>query len=121
VYLRVGSELDHGLEQHLRSRASDITALIKQADQGLQQAGRSPLAQQGEGFAQILDRRRHIVDATPQVSRAPVLSAAELARAERATTLFLRGEALLLATPVSAQDQRPVWSSARRRRTGPTR
>ena len=108
VYLRVGSELDRGVDRNLRSRASDITALIKQADQGLAEAGRSPLGEQGEGFAQILDRRRHIVDSTPQVSRAPSLSPIEVARAGRATTLFTHGDARLLATPVSAQDQQLV-------------
>jgi heavy metal sensor kinase len=108
VYLRVGSELDRGVDRNLRSRASDITALIKQADQGLAEAGRSPLGEQGEGFAQILDRRRHIVDSTPQVSRAPSLSPIEVARAGRATTLFTHGDTRLLATPVRAQDQQLV-------------
>ena len=108
VYLRMGSALDRNIDQSLRSRAGDITALIQQADQGLAEAGRSPLAEPGEGFAQILDRHGRIVDATPQVSRSPVLSPVALARAERATTLVRRGDARMLATPVDAQDRHLV-------------
>src|SRR5690242_10535795 len=115
VYLRMDAELDRSVDQSLRSRSGDITALIKQADQGLAQAGRSPLAQQGEGFAQILDSGRHIVDSTQQVRAHPLLSGAQLARAQRGTIFLSRdrqpgfGEpARLLATPVNAQDQRLV-------------
>jgi heavy metal sensor kinase len=113
VYLRLASTLQGSVDQNLRSRAADITALIKQADSGLAQAGRNPLSEQGEGFAQILDTRRRTVDSTPGTSR-PVLSPAELAHATHGTTLLSRdsgGEtdpARILATPVRAQGRHLV-------------
>ena len=114
VYLRLESELDRSVDQSLRSRAADISALIKQADSGLAQSGTSPLSEQGEGFAQILDGQRHIVDSTPSVRKRPVLTPAELARATHATTLVARDgqnggdSARVLATPVQAQGRNLV-------------
>jgi hypothetical protein len=35
VYLRLGTELDTAIQQGLRSRAGDVSALIAQADSGL--------------------------------------------------------------------------------------
>jgi hypothetical protein len=37
--LRLGAELDTTIEQSLRSRAGDVTALIEQAGSGLEEAG----------------------------------------------------------------------------------
>lgn len=112
VYLRLAAELDATIDQNLRSRAGDVTALIKQADSGLAQAGRSPLTEQGQSFAQILNASGRIVDTTPSLRKRPLLSNAQVSRALR-RTIYVHtssgGEgARLLATPVSAQDQRLV-------------
>ena len=112
VYLRLGTELDATIEQGLRSRAGDVSALIEQADSGLARSGSSPLTEQGENLAQILDSSGRIVDSTPSLRDRPLLSQDEARRA-LGETIFLTATpredpARLLATPVSAQGQRLV-------------
>lgn len=112
LYLRLGTELDNTLEQSLRSRAGDVTALVEQADAGLAQTGRSPLTEQGENLAQILDAQGRVVDGTPSLRDRPLLSGGSLERALQGTILVDTSEgedaARLLATPVTAQDRRLV-------------
>jgi two-component system OmpR family sensor kinase len=79
-----------------------------QTDTGLRQAPRTG-QDQGE-FAQILDPRGHVFDATPGLPLRPLLSAAQLRRAQRGATSFDAsghvpggGPVRLLATPVHAQ------------------
>src|SRR2546421_7360077 len=83
LYLRFSTEFDRTINQGLRTRAADIAALVQQADSGLAQSGRSPLTEHGESFAQILDARGAVIDATPQVGRRPVITRAELATGTR--------------------------------------
>jgi heavy metal sensor kinase len=111
VYLRLAAELDSAIDQGLRSRAGDVTALIKQADSGLEEGGRSPLTEQGQSLAQILDPSGSIVDSTPALRERPLLSKAQVRSAlHRTVYVDTSGEdgARLLATPVDAQDQRLV-------------
>ena len=112
VYARLGAELDHTIEQGLRSRAGDVSALVQQADSGLAESGRSPLTEQGENLAQILDASGAVLDSTPTVREHALLDAAALARAQRGTIVVDRGPppgaedpVRLLATPVSAHGQ----------------
>jgi two-component system OmpR family sensor kinase len=115
LYLRLGATLDATVDRGLRSRAGDVSALVKQADSGLAQAGRSPLTEQGESLAQILDVRGRVVDAPPPLRDHVLLSRAELGRAARGTILVEHGSSpvgsgrvRLLATPVSAQGRRLI-------------
>jgi two-component system OmpR family sensor kinase len=39
LYVRLAAELDATIDQGLRSRAGDVSALIQQADNGLAQSG----------------------------------------------------------------------------------
>jgi hypothetical protein len=121
LYLRLGAELDTAIEQSLRSRAGDVTALIEQADSGLEEAGRSALTEQGESFAQILDPSGGVVDATPAVRGRALLEGEQLPD-EVGETVIVDREAIpgeddpvrVLATPVRAQDRRSSSSSALR-------
>ncbi len=113
VYLRLGAALNATVDRGLRSRAGDLTALVGQADSGLAQAGRSPLTEQGESLAQILDTRGRVVDASPPLRRRALLTAGEVRRATRGTILVDHGSSpvragrvRILATPVTAQDRR---------------
>jgi len=113
LYLRLGSTLQATVDRGLRSRAGDVTALIRQADSGLAQAGHSPLTDQGESLAQILDSRGRVVDALPTLRAHPLLTASEVRRAMSGTIIVEHdtspGEpdrVRLLATPVSAQGHR---------------
>lgn len=120
LYLRFQSDLDRTIDKGLRTRAADVSALVQEAESGLRESSRSPLTEQGESFAQILDARGRIFDATPRARSTPLLSAGELDRAVRGTLIVdhrpragLGDPAFdesfrLLATPVAAQDRRLV-------------
>jgi heavy metal sensor kinase len=107
VYLRMKHELDHTVDQGQRTRAGDVAALARQADEGLTQSGRSPLTERGENLAQVLGPRNQILDATPQFRSRSLLTRPELRRALRHTTVVERrwlaaanSPVRLLATPV---------------------
>jgi two-component system OmpR family sensor kinase len=113
LYLRLGSTLQATVDRGLRSRAGVVSALIQQADSGLAQSGRSPLTEQGESLAQILDSRGRVVDALPTLREQPLLNAGEVRHAVRGTILVEHARSpvghdpvRLLATPVSAQGHR---------------
>jgi heavy metal sensor kinase len=115
LYVRMGHELDRTIDQGLRSRAGDVSALVKQADSGLASAGRSPLTEQGENLAQIVDSRGAVVDAPPPLRNHSLLTSAELARARSSTIVVDHEEGprggdpiRLLATPVRAQDRKLI-------------
>ncbi len=110
VYLRLESELDATIDQSLRSRAGDVSALVARAGDGLAESGRISLTERGENLAQILDGGGDVVDATAGYQSAPLLTAAERRRALRSTITVERDEldqedepARLLGTPVHAQ------------------
>jgi two-component system, OmpR family, sensor kinase len=110
LYLRLASDLDRTIDRGLRARATDIATLAQQADTGLREAGRSSGA--STGVAQVLSPRGAIVDSTAGLARRPLLSGAQLARAEHGpgfVTRTLAGEQVrLLAMPVHAQEHRLV-------------
>jgi two-component system OmpR family sensor kinase len=107
LYLRLASALDGALDQGLRTRATDVAALIKQTDTGLRE-GRS--ARPDNGFAQVIDGRGRVVDATPGIARGPLLTGAQI-QESRVHASFFAGtigteHVRLLAVPTTAQDQR---------------
>jgi two-component system, OmpR family, sensor kinase len=110
LYVRLGSSLDRTINQGLRARAADVTALVQQADTGLAEAQnqRAP----GTGFAQVIGPRGRVTDATPGLSRSPLLTNRQRQRARRHASFFVRTigdeQVRLLATPVAAQGQRLV-------------
>jgi signal transduction histidine kinase len=115
VYLRMRSELDHAVDQGLRSRTADLVALVRESDQGLTESGSSPLTERGEGLAQVLTAEGAVLDATPQFRSRPLLGGAQLRRAlrhplvvEHSRLRGLEGPARLLTTPVRAQDRQLV-------------
>jgi two-component system OmpR family sensor kinase len=115
LYLQFRAGLDRSIDQGLRTRAGDVTALVRQADTGLTQSGASPLTARGESFAQILTATGRIFDSTPLIKAAPILDRAQVRRALRASVLLQIGPqdrisqtARLLATPVQAQGRRLV-------------
>ena len=83
VRLRCGSATSstHTIDQGLRSRAADVSALVQQADSGLAESGRSPLTERGENLAQILDASGAIVDSTPTVRGTALLDRRASSRA----------------------------------------
>jgi heavy metal sensor kinase len=115
VYSRLENELDRTLDASLRSRADVVSTLVQQADTGLRDSGRSRLTDPGDSFAQVIDGRGRILDATPEFGRQPLLGAQTLARARKTSVLIDRSirtpereSVRLLAVPVLAQGQRLV-------------
>jgi two-component system, OmpR family, sensor kinase len=107
VYVRFGAELDDAINSGLRSRASDVAALIREADSGLSERRPSALAGQDESFAEVVDARGAVIDATSQLRGYALLTPTELRRAMRGELVLdrgplptLRGDSRLLATPV---------------------
>ena len=89
LYARVGSDLSAAIDQSLRSRAEDVRALVRHG--GSLRGTQSPLLEPGESFAEILDARGHVREASPSLRRRLLLSRQELERA--------RGEAVFLNRP----------------------
>ena len=107
VYLRLEDQLDVSIDQGLRSRAGEVSALIRGSGGGLERAAKGALIEQDESFAQIARADGEVVDSTPQLAGSAVLSPAEAGRAAREPILLERdglagveGTARLLAAPV---------------------
>jgi heavy metal sensor kinase len=103
LYNHVASSLDLTVDQGLRARAADLTALVGQADSALGES-----SARGPGVAQILDARGRVFDGTPGY-HVPLIAGAELARAKQHSVVIRRAGTLrLLALPVYAQDEHLV-------------
>jgi two-component system OmpR family sensor kinase len=105
AYARVGADLDRALDQQLRGRAQDLSALVLRGGSLGTTDGR--LVEQGESFAQLLMRSGRVVDATPPLGHAPLLRPDELAQAREHAVFFDRPSvpgldepARLLAVPL---------------------
>jgi two-component system OmpR family sensor kinase len=110
IHLRLESDLNDSIDQGLRSRADQISALIRQPGSELGEPGGSRLSEREERFAQVLDTRGTLIDSSSQIADASVLTRSELARAASETLMvdhsFLPDDdepARLLATPVAAR------------------
>jgi two-component system, OmpR family, sensor kinase len=115
LYVRIGAELSTALDRELELRAYDLTAVVRDPDSSLAAAGGRRFVERGEAYAQLLDRRGRVLDATPPLDARAVLDPAEL-RAARHGTIFANVAALpgldepsrLLATPVVRGGRRLV-------------
>jgi len=114
VYLRFASELDATINAGLRSRASDVAALVKEGDPGLRE-GNQTLVGASESFAEVLGTGGNVTDASRSVGDRALLTPAELRRAlrgpvyvDRAPRSGLREESRLLAVPADAKGGKRV-------------
>ena len=112
LYLRLQHTLDAGIRSSLQAQASQVTALVRQADNGLRQGGTSA---RSDSFAQVLTTSGSVYDASPTLPPRPLLTAKEVRRAldgqlvvDRSVHDGSSGTDRLLAVPVSAQGQRLV-------------
>jgi two-component system OmpR family sensor kinase len=114
VYFRLDSTLREATDDSLRSRAADVSALVRRSESGLG-ASSGGLVEREESFTQVVGDDGRVVDAAPSTLDRPLLTPAELARA-RAGSLFvdrpaseeLDDPARLLATPVETGGERLV-------------
>jgi two-component system OmpR family sensor kinase len=113
LYFRLAAELNNSIDEGLRSRADEVSALVRQSPSALREStGGSRLSEQDESFAQVVDRSGDVVDYSSPNRAGALLTADELGRAETQTILIeaeripgINNEARLLATPVQAQAQ----------------
>ncbi|HKZ14098.1 MAG TPA: ATP-binding protein [Solirubrobacterales bacterium] len=107
VYNRLEARLDESINNGLRSRAGEVTALARTSERNLGAAHGASLIESDESFAQVLTTDGRIVDTTPQLRDRPVLDSSQLARAAAEPIFFERAglpgidtNARLLAAPV---------------------
>jgi two-component system, OmpR family, sensor kinase len=113
VYERVGSDLSRDLDQQLRGRAQDLSALARRG--GSLGATNGSLVEQGESFAELIAADGRVVDATAPIGRKVLLTTPELVRARRGVVFLDRPSvpgldegARILAIPVVRSGQRLV-------------
>ncbi|MGN6169394.1 MAG: sensor histidine kinase [Solirubrobacteraceae bacterium] len=79
VYVRLGDDLNQALDQDLRLRAQDLTALVRHPGNPLRTEASSRLVEPGESFAELVDARGRVIDATRSLDTASLLPAAQTA------------------------------------------
>jgi signal transduction histidine kinase len=111
LYLRLEAQLDDSIDNGLRSRAGEVSALARASQSGLQGSRGTSLIEVEESFAQVLTPGGRVLDSTPQLRQQPVLSAPELGEAAKSPAFFERAglpgieaTARLLAAPVETAD-----------------
>jgi two-component system OmpR family sensor kinase len=113
VYQRVGSDLSNNLDQQLRGRAQDLSALVRHG--GSLAATNGPLVERGEAFAELLAPDRRVLDATAPIGRTALPAPDELAQARRETIFVSRPAvpgldegARMIAVPLERDGRRLV-------------
>src|SRR3954451_21351563 len=90
VYTQVGDDLGRALDQDLRLRGQDLSVVVAHRAAPLTAESGGRLIERGESFAQLLDARGRVVDATRPIGRRPLISHAEVARALRSANFVDR-------------------------------
>jgi signal transduction histidine kinase len=115
LYVRLESHLALALDRELRLHAQDLAALVHDPHSSIADSGGGRLVETGESFAQLVDTRGQIVQATRPLGHSPILTGGELSRARRRTTFANRSSvpgldepSRLLATPVDRAGRRLV-------------
>jgi len=106
VYFRLEARLDESINNGLRSRAGEVSALARTSEKTLGGGHSGSLIESDESFAQVLTPGGEVVDSTPQLRDRSVLSRSQLEEA-KSPTFFERGgvpgidtTARLLAAPI---------------------
>ena len=79
LYARLGNDLSRALDQDLRLRAQDLSALVRDGRTSLRgEAGSDRLVERGESFAQLVWPDGRVLDATPPLGRRSLLPPREI-------------------------------------------
>src|ERR1700749_4680654 len=115
LYVRLGNDLARSLDQDLRLRAQDLSALVSDPRSSLARQSAGALIERGESFAQLLDHRGDVLDATRPLGSTPLLAPAQIVFAEHRDRFFdrpsvpgLDEQARLRAVPVQRGARRLV-------------
>ncbi len=111
LYTSLGHHLSNALDRQLKVRADDLVAVVADPDANLASATDRPFIERGETYAQLVAANGAVVQGTPPLGRAPVLTHEEVGRAmqgslfgERARVRGLDEPSRFLAIPVSRGD-----------------
>jgi two-component system OmpR family sensor kinase len=115
VYARLGSDLSTALDQDLRLRGQDLSEVVAHRAAPLSSESRGRLIERGESFAQLLDARGAVLDATRPLGLQPLIARGDVRRALAGATFLNRPSvpgldepARLLAIPVARGGSRLV-------------
>jgi signal transduction histidine kinase len=115
IYVRVGDDLSQALDQQLRLRTQDLTALVRGRGNSLKTEADGHLVEAGESFAEVLDAHGRVLDASRSLHNAPLLSPSQALAAlkhnryfDRSSAPGLNEPARLLAMTVPRGTQRVV-------------
>jgi signal transduction histidine kinase len=113
VYNRVASDLGSALDQELRSRAQDVSALVVNGGSLVGTGG--SLIEGGESFAELVRRDGRVVEASRSLGGRRLLTADDLTRSRSGPTFLdrpsvpgLDERARMLAVPVSRRGERLI-------------
>jgi two-component system OmpR family sensor kinase len=108
AYARIATDLGRALDQQLRGRAQDLSALVGHGGSLRTTDGR--LVEHGESFAQLVTPDGRVVDATPPLEGRSLLDADELRRARKGDMFVNRSSvpgldepARMLAVPLGGR------------------
>jgi signal transduction histidine kinase len=115
VYASLASHLSTALDHDLQLRADDLSALVRRQGESLATTSNPRFIESGEAYAQLLDARGRVLDATKPLGAASLLSRPALQRALRepffadpARVPGLDEPSRLLATPVQRDGKNDV-------------
>lgn len=113
VHQRLRSDLDRAINAALRARSADVSALAEQSDSGLREDREDRSTVRDVQFAQLVAPSGRVLDRTPGLTSTPLLTARDLAAAQRGRHVLsdvrVGGDPVrLLAVATYAQDQRLV-------------
>lgn len=113
IHERFEAQLSTTIDQGLRTRADDVTALVRRSRGGLGAGSTDPLTGAGESAAQVLTSAGNVFQTTPQLGPEPLLTPAEAAGASDGPTYLihsqvrsLEGSARILAAPIETRGRR---------------
>ena len=106
VYERVATDLSKALDQQLRGRAEDLSALVRRG--GSLRSTSGSLVEHGESFAELVSLDGRVLDATAPIGKHVLVTRSQLARARRGVVFAdrpavpgLNEGARMLAVPVT--------------------
>jgi two-component system, OmpR family, sensor kinase len=115
IYSRQEAQLNESIDTGLRSRATEVSALVRASGTALSGSGQTSLIEQDESFAEVMTLGGRVVDSTPQIEGEPLLDSADLSMAARGATFFeqgpppgLEGSVRMLAAPVADSGRRVI-------------
>jgi two-component system, OmpR family, sensor kinase len=109
IYARLSDDLATSLDQTLRQRAQDVSALVSDPHRSLAAEDPGRLIERGESFAELVEPSGRVLDSTASLHDQPLIGAGALALATRGgrdrfinipSAPGLNESARLLATPI---------------------